>query len=199
MLEELPSFLNIGEKDILRILNFPDTESLQQKLCYISQCVAEECLFKVGLSSQAGRSHAIQLKKSEKIHEITSSAFKYSANFSPNSIKEIRSSSLKKREIKDKMIIPRDSDGRMEDCGIQSLKIHILEEVLKHNLEHQSLEERFTCNFFKDVRLIHHKIEIEVVGLSQASKDSTPDSGEYDIESKLKTVFSNDDDDVEIV
>ncbi|KAH0468758.1 hypothetical protein IEQ34_001990 [Dendrobium chrysotoxum] len=66
-LKELPSSLHVGEEDILRILNFLDTESLQQELRYISRCVTEEYLFKVGLSIQAGRSHAIQLKKSEKL------------------------------------------------------------------------------------------------------------------------------------
>ncbi|KAH0466605.1 hypothetical protein IEQ34_003843 [Dendrobium chrysotoxum] len=129
-LKELPSSLHVGEGDILRILNFSDTESLQQELRYISRCVTEECLFKVGLFIQAGRSHAIQVKKSEKTPEVKSNALKRPASHSSEGQKIIDPSSLKKRKTNDKVIMPRDG-GRGKEVSRPS-KIHIPEDVLKH-------------------------------------------------------------------
>ncbi|KAH0451693.1 hypothetical protein IEQ34_018992 [Dendrobium chrysotoxum] len=82
-LKELPDSLNIGEQEILKILNFSDTESLQHELSYISGCMTEERLFKVGLSIQVGRSYAIQaveeFKKSttyrREIQRLTQAAY----------------------------------------------------------------------------------------------------------------------------
>ncbi|KAH0458290.1 hypothetical protein IEQ34_013605 [Dendrobium chrysotoxum] len=145
-LKELPSSLHVGEGDILRILNFSNTESLQQELRYISRCVTEECLFKVGLSIQAGRSHAIQLKKSEKTLEVKSNALKRPASHSSEGQKIIDPSSLKKRKPNDKVIMPRDGGRGKEvsrplatdtvsldsDSEVRPSKIHIPEDVLKH-------------------------------------------------------------------
>ncbi|KAH0463128.1 hypothetical protein IEQ34_007710 [Dendrobium chrysotoxum] len=65
-LKELPDFPHLREEEILKNPNFSDTKSLQEELHHISQYVMEEKLFKVNLSIQAGRSHAVRLKKSEK-------------------------------------------------------------------------------------------------------------------------------------
>ncbi|KAH0434583.1 hypothetical protein IEQ34_026802 [Dendrobium chrysotoxum] len=75
-LKELPDFPHLGEEEILKTLNFSDTKSLQEELRHISQFVMEEKLFKVGLSIQAGRSHAVWLKKSEKVHETSPNALR---------------------------------------------------------------------------------------------------------------------------
>ncbi|KAH0455765.1 hypothetical protein IEQ34_015797 [Dendrobium chrysotoxum] len=146
-LKELSSSLHVGEEDILRILNFPDTESLQQELRYISRCVTEEWLFKVDLSIQAGRSHVIQLKKSEKTPEVKSNTLKRSVSHSSEGQKIIDPSSLKKRKTNNKMIMPRDGGGRCKevarplttdtvsldsDSEARPSKIHISEDVLKH-------------------------------------------------------------------
>ncbi|KAH0459032.1 hypothetical protein IEQ34_011846 [Dendrobium chrysotoxum] len=144
--KELPSSLHVGEGDILRILNCSDTKSLQQELRYISRCVTEECLFKVGLSIQAGRSHAIQLKKSEKTPEVKSNALKRPASHSSEGQKIIDPPSLKKRKTNDKVIMPRDGGRGKEvarplatdtvsldsDSKVRPSKIHIPEDVLKH-------------------------------------------------------------------
>ncbi|KAH0459895.1 hypothetical protein IEQ34_010558 [Dendrobium chrysotoxum] len=94
-LKELPHSPNIREEEILKILNSFDIESLQHELRYISRCVTEESLFKVELSIQAGRSHAIQLKKSEKIPEANSNVLKRSVSHS-SEVKDLEHQSLEK-------------------------------------------------------------------------------------------------------
>ncbi|KAH0466867.1 hypothetical protein IEQ34_004105 [Dendrobium chrysotoxum] len=282
-LKELPDSPNIGEHQILKILNFPDTKSLQHELYYISGYVTEECLFKVGLSIQAGRSHVIQLNKFEKTHEVKFNVLKRSASYSSEGQKIIDPSFLKKRKINDKLIMSRDGDKYKEvarppttdtifldsDSEAFPSQIHIPEDVLKHicirqysaneinreadlsrhelieaqknalekenkkledhlqekdtitvdikaisfraiqrltqeayeklfdvevkDLERQSLEEGFTRGFLKGTG-----VDIEGLTPSHASEDSPTDSGDDAIESKLKKVFSSDDDDVEI-
>ncbi|KAH0452911.1 hypothetical protein IEQ34_017235 [Dendrobium chrysotoxum] len=59
-LKELLYFSHLEEDEILKILNFSDTKSLQDELYHINQYVLEEKLFKVG------RFHAALLKKSRK-------------------------------------------------------------------------------------------------------------------------------------
>ncbi|KAH0448415.1 hypothetical protein IEQ34_022215 [Dendrobium chrysotoxum] len=107
-LKELQDSPNIGDHEVLKILNFPHTESLQHELHYISGCVMEECLFKVRLSIQVGRSYAIQLKKFEKTPEVKSNVLKRSASHSLEGQKIIGPSFLKKRKINDKVIMSRD-------------------------------------------------------------------------------------------
>ncbi|KAH0450985.1 hypothetical protein IEQ34_021677 [Dendrobium chrysotoxum] len=59
-----------SKEDLLRILKLPDLDALHYKVCYLSRYVDEEYLFKVGLSAQAGRSHAQMLKKSARVPEV---------------------------------------------------------------------------------------------------------------------------------
>ncbi|KAH0452590.1 hypothetical protein IEQ34_019889 [Dendrobium chrysotoxum] len=61
--KELPVPLHIGAEDLLRILKLPDLDALHYE-------VHEEYLFKVRLSTQAGRSHAQMLKKSARVTEV---------------------------------------------------------------------------------------------------------------------------------
>ncbi|KAH0467012.1 hypothetical protein IEQ34_004250 [Dendrobium chrysotoxum] len=69
-LKELPVPLHIGAEDLLRILKLPDLDALHYEVRYLSRYVDEEYLFKVGLSTQAGRSHAQMLKKSTRVPEV---------------------------------------------------------------------------------------------------------------------------------
>ncbi|KAH0455739.1 hypothetical protein IEQ34_015771 [Dendrobium chrysotoxum] len=69
-LKELPVPLHIGAEDLLRILKLPDLDALHYEVRYLSRYVDEEYLFKVGLSTQAGRSHAQMLKKSARVPEV---------------------------------------------------------------------------------------------------------------------------------
>ncbi|KAH0456857.1 hypothetical protein IEQ34_014764 [Dendrobium chrysotoxum] len=69
-LKELHVPLHIGAEDLLRILKLPDLDALHFEVRYLSRYVDEEYLFKVGLSTQAGRSHTQMLKKSAKVPEV---------------------------------------------------------------------------------------------------------------------------------
>ncbi|KAH0466882.1 hypothetical protein IEQ34_004120 [Dendrobium chrysotoxum] len=59
-----------SKEDLLRILKLPDLDALHYEVRYLSRYVDEEYLFKVGLSTQAGRSHAQMLKKSARAPEV---------------------------------------------------------------------------------------------------------------------------------
>ncbi|KAH0464556.1 hypothetical protein IEQ34_007342 [Dendrobium chrysotoxum] len=67
-LKDLSIPLHVGAEDILKMLNLPNVDTLHYEVYYLSEYVDEECLFKVGLSTQARRSHAYMLKKSAKDH-----------------------------------------------------------------------------------------------------------------------------------
>ncbi|KAH0457360.1 hypothetical protein IEQ34_012675 [Dendrobium chrysotoxum] len=69
-LKELPVPLHIGAEDLLRILKLSDLDALHYEVRYLSRYVDEEYLFKVGLPTQAGRSHAQMLKKSARVPEV---------------------------------------------------------------------------------------------------------------------------------
>ncbi|KAH0452842.1 hypothetical protein IEQ34_017166 [Dendrobium chrysotoxum] len=69
-LKELPVPLHIGAEDLLKILKLPDLDALHYEVCYLSRYIDEEYLFKMGLSTQAGRSHAQILKRSVKVSEV---------------------------------------------------------------------------------------------------------------------------------
>ncbi|KAL0905888.1 hypothetical protein M5K25_024334 [Dendrobium thyrsiflorum] len=69
-LKDLPIPLHIGEEDLLKMLSLPDFENHHYEVLYLSRYADEEYLFKVGLSIQAGRSHARMLKKSVKVPEV---------------------------------------------------------------------------------------------------------------------------------
>ncbi|KAH0467770.1 hypothetical protein IEQ34_002803 [Dendrobium chrysotoxum] len=69
-LKEPPVPLHIGAENLLRILKLPDLDALHYEVRYLSRYINEEYLFKVGLSTQAGRSHAQMLKKSARVPEV---------------------------------------------------------------------------------------------------------------------------------
>ncbi|KAH0464699.1 hypothetical protein IEQ34_004802 [Dendrobium chrysotoxum] len=71
-LKELPIPLHIGAEDLLRILKLPDLDALHYEVHYLSRYIDEEYLFKVGLSTQAGRSQTQMLKKSVRVPEVVS-------------------------------------------------------------------------------------------------------------------------------
>ncbi|KAH0434260.1 hypothetical protein IEQ34_026872 [Dendrobium chrysotoxum] len=69
-LKELHAPLHIGAEDLLRILKLPDLDALHYEVRYLSRYIDEKYLFKVGLYTQAGRSHAQMLKKSARVPEV---------------------------------------------------------------------------------------------------------------------------------
>ncbi|KAH0467440.1 hypothetical protein IEQ34_004678 [Dendrobium chrysotoxum] len=176
-LKELSSSLHVGEEDVLRILNFFNTVSLQQELCYIRRCMMEECLFKVGIYTQAGRSHVIQLKKFVNVHETTSSTLKHSVS----------------HPLEVCNLSPRDP-SHVQEAYEKLFNVEV------KDLELQSLEQGFTRGFLKGVWLVHcrTRVEIEELTPSQASGNSSLDSSNEDIQSELKKILFSNDDDVDI-
>ncbi|KAH0457207.1 hypothetical protein IEQ34_015114 [Dendrobium chrysotoxum] len=220
-------FIAVYEMTLRAGLRFPPAPELLDifKACGIAlpQFLCRAITIIVGLITE--RSNATQLKKSERVHETTSTVLKHSASHPSEGQRVTNFSSQKKRKTNYKVILLRDDGGSKEaaslpiinlvsldsDIEARSSRIHIPEDALKHicierrhandiDLERQSLEEGFTRGFLKDVWLIHRKTGVDIEGLtpSQASEDSSPNSGDEDIESELKKVFFNDDDDVDI-
>ncbi|KAH0449729.1 hypothetical protein IEQ34_020421 [Dendrobium chrysotoxum] len=193
-LKELPSSLHVGEGDILRILNFSDTENLQQELRYISRCVTEECLFKVGLSVQAGRSHAIQLKKYEKTPEVKSNALKRSASHSSEGQKIIDPSSLKKRKTNNKVIMPRDGGRGKEvvrplatdtvsldsDSEVRPSKIHIPEDFLQGEYKRR-LEAKTKETSILEGQLTECRAELATISTSLSFQNREADLSRHEL------------------
>ncbi|KAH0448977.1 hypothetical protein IEQ34_022777 [Dendrobium chrysotoxum] len=103
-LKELLDFPHLGEEEILKTLNFSNMKSLQEDMCWRKK------LFKVGLSIQAGRSHAVQLKKSKKVLEISPNALRSLSNNPSRGQGENGSSLVKKRRVNDSVGFPSDGE-----------------------------------------------------------------------------------------
>ncbi|KAH0453247.1 hypothetical protein IEQ34_017571 [Dendrobium chrysotoxum] len=108
---------------------------------------SSEKFFKVRLSIQVGRSHAIRLKKSEKIHEMNHGVFHSSSKKPPEGKKEV-SFSLKKRKLDNKMILPKDGDSCRETM------------IQKEDLESQfeSILDDWNTEFIKEADLLRHEL-----------------------------------------
>ncbi|KAH0465699.1 hypothetical protein IEQ34_005802 [Dendrobium chrysotoxum] len=214
-LKELPNFPHLGEEEILKTLNFSDTKSLQEELCRISQYVMEEKLFKVGLSIQAGRSHAVRLKKSKKAQETKTNQKNevLKALTAEKNTIEIVNKELQYRLLeKEEAIL--DADARTEAISLEAvekfkkssayrreIQNHVQETYNKlfdaeaRNLERQCLEEGFALGWFS----AKTGVTIEGLSPSQASEDPSADLDDDDVESELRKVLSSDDEDVEIM
>ncbi|KAH0467337.1 hypothetical protein IEQ34_004575 [Dendrobium chrysotoxum] len=95
--------------------------SLQDELRHISQYVLEEKIFKVGLSIQAGRSDAVHLKNSNKVHEANPNALKSSSNNPSGRQREKVHSPIKKRRVNDALALPSDGEMFINICLLQML------------------------------------------------------------------------------
>ncbi|KAH0456748.1 hypothetical protein IEQ34_014655 [Dendrobium chrysotoxum] len=170
-LKELPIPLHIGVEDLLKILKLSNIDTLQYEVCYLSRYVNEEYLFKVGLSTQVGRSHAHMLKKSAKVTEAVIQPSKAS-------LKRPRNESDPQAYMKNRVEV---------------------EEILVVTSK-ECMEEGFIRGFMKGVRLVNRKTGAEVEGLtpSQASVDAPSDSDGDEIESELHKAFDLNEDDADI-
>ncbi|KAL0915305.1 hypothetical protein M5K25_015712 [Dendrobium thyrsiflorum] len=121
-LKELPAPLHIGEEDLMRILKLPDLDALQYEVRYLSRFIDEEYLFKVGLSTQAGRSYAQMLKKSAKVPEAV---LHKNHSKRPGSEEDLQAPK-KKKKADEALTVVRKSPL------ISPSKSHIPEDVLKH-------------------------------------------------------------------
>ncbi|KAH0469956.1 hypothetical protein IEQ34_001514 [Dendrobium chrysotoxum] len=210
-LKELLVPLHIGAEDLLRILKLPDLDALHYKVRYLSRYVDEEYLFKVGLSTQAGRSHAQMLKKSARVPEVVpqknhskrpgreevleAENERLQSVLSEKEAQQLPSAVIEefKKSYAFKIII--------ED-HIQEARSHIYDVEVKA-LEAECAEDGFIRGFMKGVRTVHRKTGAEIKGLtpSQASSDASSDSGGEELESELQRAFAleEDKDDVEIL
>ncbi|KAL0914182.1 hypothetical protein M5K25_017692 [Dendrobium thyrsiflorum] len=121
-LKELPAPLHIGEEDLMMILKLPDLDALHYEVRYLSRFIDEEYLFKVGLSTQAGRSYAQMLKKSAKVPEAV---LHKNHSKRPGSEEDLQAPK-KKKKADEVLTVVRKSPL------ISPSKSHIPEDVLKH-------------------------------------------------------------------
>ncbi|KAL0904917.1 hypothetical protein M5K25_027081 [Dendrobium thyrsiflorum] len=120
-LKELLVPLHIGPEDLLKILKLPDLDALQYKVRYLSRYIDEEYLFKVGLSTQVGRSYAQMLKKSVKVPEAVPHK-----NHSKRPGSEEDLQAPKKKKVDEILTVVSKSPR------ISPSKSYIPEDVLKH-------------------------------------------------------------------
>ncbi|KAH0455699.1 hypothetical protein IEQ34_015731 [Dendrobium chrysotoxum] len=194
-MRELPIPLHFGAEELLKILKFSDIDTLHYEVRYLSRYIDEEYLFKVGLSTQAGRSHAQMLKKSVKISEVAvqSSKIPPKRPGSEDNVQTVKKKRMEEKSVAFKIIV--------ED-HIQEARNHIYDVEVKA-LEADCMEEGFIRGFMKGVRAVQRKTGAEIDGLtpSQASGDPSSDSGGEEIESELQKAFSleEDEDDIDIL
>ncbi|KAH0468093.1 hypothetical protein IEQ34_003126 [Dendrobium chrysotoxum] len=227
-LKELPVPLHIGAEDLLRILKLPDLDALHYEVRYLSRYVDEEYLFKVGLSTQAGRSHAQMLKKSARVPEVVP---KKNHSKRPGSEEKlVEAQATIKQQEKAQQVLEAENERLQSvlsekeaqqlpsvvieefkksyafkiiiEDHIQEARSHIYDVEVKA-LEAECAEDGFIRGFMKGVRTVHRKIGAEIEGLtpSQASGNASSDSGGEELESELQRAFAleEDEDDVEIL
>ncbi|KAH0456464.1 hypothetical protein IEQ34_014371 [Dendrobium chrysotoxum] len=227
-LKELPVPLHIGAEDLLRILKLPDLDALHYEVRYLSRYVDEEYLFKVGLSTQAGRSHAQMLKKSVRVPEVVPQK---NHSKRPRSEEElVEAQATIKQQEKAQQVLEAENErlqSVLSEKEAQQLPSAVIEEFKKSYafkiiiedhiqearshiydvevkaLEAECVEDGFIRGFMKGVRTVHRKTGAEIEGLtpSQASSDASSDSGGEELESELQRAFAleEDEDDVEIL
>ncbi|KAH0459837.1 hypothetical protein IEQ34_010500 [Dendrobium chrysotoxum] len=227
-LKELPVPLHIGAEDLLRILKLPDLDALHYEVRYLSRYVDEEYLFKVGLSTQAGRSHAQMLKKSARVPEVVPQK---NHSKRPGSEEELVEAQATIKQQEKAQQVLEDENERLQSVlsekeaqqlpsavieefkksyafkiiiedHVQEARSHIYDVEVKA-LEAECAEDGFIRGFMKGVRTVHRKTGAEIEGLtpSQASSDASSDSGGEELESELQRAFAleEDEDDVEIL
>ncbi|KAH0460148.1 hypothetical protein IEQ34_010811 [Dendrobium chrysotoxum] len=96
-LKKLPIPLYIRAEDLLKILKLSDINALYYEVRYLSRYIDEEHLFKMGLSTQAGRSHAQMLKKLVKVPKAVTQPSKAPSK-RPGSEEDLQASKKKKVE-----------------------------------------------------------------------------------------------------
>ncbi|KAH0450101.1 hypothetical protein IEQ34_020793 [Dendrobium chrysotoxum] len=227
-LKELPVPLHIGAEDLLRILKIPDLDALHYEVRYLSRYIDEEYLFKVGLSTQAGRSHAQMLKKSTRVPEVVPQK---NHSKRPGSEEElVEAQATIKQQEKAQQVLEAENErlqSVLSEKEAQQLPSAVIEEFKKSYafkiiiedhiqearshiydvevkaLEAECAEDGFIRGFMKGVQTVHRKTGAEIEGLtpSQASGDASSDSGGEELESELQRAFAleEDEDDVEIL
>ncbi|KAH0452956.1 hypothetical protein IEQ34_017280 [Dendrobium chrysotoxum] len=173
-----PGFVTVYEFILRARLHFPPSpeliniltiygvnlSQLSYRVMSIIIYIDEEHLFKVGLSTQAGKSHAQMLKKSVKVLERR------------------KPSDYHHRRILKFCCLQDNSRGSYSG----SSQPYIYDVEVKA-LEADSMEEGFIRGFMKGVRAVQHKTSVKIEGLtpSQAFSDPSSDFGGEEIENEL--------------
>ncbi|KAH0453501.1 hypothetical protein IEQ34_017825 [Dendrobium chrysotoxum] len=227
-LKELPVPLHIGAEDLLRILKLPDLDALHYEVCYLSRYVDEEYLFKVGLSTQAGRSHAQMLKKFARVPEVVPQK---THSKRPGSEEGLQASRKKRadevltvvskgpRASPSKSYIPEDVlnhqciGRRWAEELYSDFKLEMTKTLNDWNKEFVKVKylqgeykKKYDSKvkemkgFMKGVRTVHRKTRAEIEGLtpSQASGDASSDSGGEELESELQRAFALEEDEDDV-
>ncbi|KAH0449086.1 hypothetical protein IEQ34_022886 [Dendrobium chrysotoxum] len=157
-LRELPIPLHLGAEELLKILKFSDIDTLHYEVRYLSRYIDEEYLFKVGLSTQAGRSHAQMLKKSVKVSEAAIQSSKISPK-RPGSEDNVQT--VKKKRVEEVLTVTS------KDPHISPSKSHIPEDVLKH----QCVGRRYTEELNQKIDCLHIELVDAQMMINQQMKD----------------------------
>ncbi|KAH0459373.1 hypothetical protein IEQ34_012187 [Dendrobium chrysotoxum] len=221
-LKELHVPLHIGAEDLLRILKLLNLDALHYEVRYLSRYVDEEYLFKVGLSTQAGRSHAQMLKKSARVPEVVPQKNHSKRQGSEEATIKQQEKAQQVLETENERLQSVLSEKEAQQLPsvvieefkksyafkiiiedhIQEARSHIYDVEVKA-LEAECVEGGFIRGFMKGVRTVHRKTGAEIEGLtpSQASGDASSNSGGEELESELQRAFAleEDEDDVEIL
>ncbi|KAH0449189.1 hypothetical protein IEQ34_022989 [Dendrobium chrysotoxum] len=144
-LKELHSPLHIGAENLLKILKLSDIDAFYYEVRYLSRYIDEEHLFKVGLSTQAGRSHAQMLKKSVKVSEVVTQPSKVLSK-RPGSEDDLQVSKKKKDNM-------QEAHNHIYDVEVKAL-------------EADCIEEGFIRGFMKGVHVVQCKTGAEIEGLT---------------------------------
>ncbi|KAH0449470.1 hypothetical protein IEQ34_020162 [Dendrobium chrysotoxum] len=212
--------------DLLRILKLPDLDALHYEVHYLSKYIDEEYLFKVGLSTQAGRSHAQMLKKYARVPEVVPQK---NHSKRPGSEEElVEAQATIKQQEKTQQILEAENErlqSVLSEKEAQQLPSAVIEEFKKSYafkiiiedhiqearshiydvevkaLEAECAEDGFIRGFMKGVRTVHRKTGAEIEGLtpSQASSDAFSDSGGEELESELQRAFALEEDEDDVV
>ncbi|KAH0465377.1 hypothetical protein IEQ34_005480 [Dendrobium chrysotoxum] len=137
-LKELPVLLHIRAEDLLRILKLPDLDALHYEVRYLSRYIDEEYLFKIGLSTQAGRSHAQMLKKFARVPEVVPQKNHFKRSVSEEDLQTSR----KKRADEFLTVVSKGPQASPS-------KSYILEDVLNH----QCIGRRRAEELYSDFKL----------------------------------------------
>ncbi|KAH0461244.1 hypothetical protein IEQ34_008819 [Dendrobium chrysotoxum] len=195
-LKELPVPLHIGAEDLLMILKLLDLDALHYEVRYLSRYVDEEYLFKVGLSTQAGRSHAQMLKKSARVPEVVPQK---NHSKRPGSEEGLQASRKKraqatiKQQEKTQEVLEAENErfqSVLSEKEAQQLPSAVIKEFKKSYafkiiiedhiqearshiydvevkaLEAECAEDGFIRGFMKGVRTVHRKTGAEIEGLT---------------------------------
>ncbi|KAH0471133.1 hypothetical protein IEQ34_000856 [Dendrobium chrysotoxum] len=195
-LKELPIPLHIGAEDLLRILKLPDLDPLHYEMRYLSRYIDEEYLFRVGLSTQAGRSHAQILKKFARVPEVVPQKNHSKRLGSEEGLQAPRKKKAQvtiKQQEKTQQILEAENErlqSLLSEKEAQQLPSAVIEEFKKSYafkiiiedhiqearnhiydvevkaLEAECTEDGFIRGFMMGVRIVHRKTGVEIEGLT---------------------------------